>query len=114
MQVSAEGNLARIGNAHVAVDRLSAVHRGSESRFPINKDHSNLVKFSENDPNYHVVASYLREIAESLESQEPTSSSVNSDERADQDLEAPPGPLISYHTNSGSLLTGTRISRASG
>lgn len=64
--MSIEGNLARSGNPHVAVDRFSAVYRGSESRFPINRDHSNLVKFSGNDPDYDTVASYLNEIAESL------------------------------------------------
>jgi hypothetical protein len=64
--MSAEGNIARIGDPHIAVDRFSAVYRGSESRFPINKDHSNLVKFSENDSDYHTIASYLNEIAESL------------------------------------------------
>jgi hypothetical protein len=66
--MSAEGNLARVGDPHVAVDRLSAVHRGSESRFPINKDHSDLVKFSENDQDYYAVASYLTEIADSFAS----------------------------------------------
>lgn len=72
---------------HVAVNRLSAVHRGSEGRFPINKDHSNLVKFSQNDPDYSILVSYLHEIASSFSSLD----------------QAPPGD-VKYETVSGSII----------
>ena len=66
LQRSSEGNLARTGDTHVAVNRLSAVYQSSERQFSIDKDHSNIVKFSRNDPVYDIVALWLNEIADSL------------------------------------------------
>jgi hypothetical protein len=90
LQVSAEGSITRTGQPHVAVDRLSAVHGGSESRFPINKDHSNLVKFSENDSDYHTVVSYLNEIAGSLSPQEISHFGEVDMKKINQDMRSQP------------------------
>jgi hypothetical protein len=69
--MSSEGTLCRTSDPHVAVNRLSAIHRSSENRFPINRDHADLVKFSEHDADYDVVVSYLHELADSLSPSDP-------------------------------------------
>jgi hypothetical protein len=44
----------------VLVTRDSAIQSGSEAVIPINKDHSNLVKFAEADPDLLAVVQYLQ------------------------------------------------------
>jgi hypothetical protein len=94
--MSTEGTIGRTGHLHVAVDRLSAVHGGSESRFPINRDHSNLVKFSENDSDYHTVASYLNEVADALSTVEISPSRKVDVKKMSQDTRSPASTLNQY------------------
>lgn len=60
-----QGKWMRTGPAEVLVDPESAAPGRDKSTgeqdsiFPINEDHSNMVKFSENDPNYSVVVKKL-------------------------------------------------------
>ncbi|OTA93958.1 hypothetical protein M434DRAFT_395188 [Hypoxylon sp. CO27-5] len=63
-----DGRWSRTGPEEILVTPHSAT-RGlyretmkSDSIFPINEDHSNIVKFSENDPNYAIVAQKLEYI----------------------------------------------------
>ena len=58
----------RSGPYEVLVTRLSAIQRGTEPLdiFPINEDHSDIVKFSEQDASYEVVHFRIREMELSL------------------------------------------------
>jgi hypothetical protein len=89
----------------VAVDRVSAVHEGSESRFPINRDHSNLVKFSENDPDYHAVASYLNEIADALSSLDVSHPGKADVKEISQGIRSPASLSNQYYSTFQILLT---------
>jgi hypothetical protein len=53
------------------VEKASAIHRGSRAFdiFPINADHSNMVKFGEDSPDYRAIAASLQEIQESVRRQ---------------------------------------------
>ncbi|KAI0097786.1 hypothetical protein F4776DRAFT_658498 [Hypoxylon sp. NC0597] len=69
-----DGRWSRTGPEEILVTPHSAT-RGlyretikSDSIFPINEDHSNIVKFSENDPNYAIVAQKLEHILPRRES----------------------------------------------
>ena len=96
LQMSTDGIICRTGDLHVAVDRHSAVHGGSESRFPINRDHSNLVKFSENDSDYHTVASYLNEVADALSAVEISPSRKVDVNKMSQDISSRTSKLNQY------------------
>ncbi|KAF3019707.1 hypothetical protein E8E14_007710 [Neopestalotiopsis sp. 37M] len=47
---------------HSAACGLYEVHSRSDSIFPINENHSNMVKFAENDPDYNIVVNKLVQI----------------------------------------------------
>ncbi|KAI1628570.1 hypothetical protein EDD37DRAFT_13015 [Exophiala viscosa] len=62
------GVWARVGDPVILVPRESAIQKGSrnpEDVFPIDRDHSNLVKFSEDDIHYVTLQRFLREIPDS-------------------------------------------------
>jgi hypothetical protein len=57
------------GDREVLVASNSAIQSGSRipsDVFPINKTHSNMVKFSHDDPNYSVVVGFIRQVTERL------------------------------------------------
>lgn len=64
-----DGTFARHGKREILVSRESAVQAGSDNLdvFPINRDHSNIVKFSPDDSNYGVVLACLRRIMASTD-----------------------------------------------
>ncbi|KAK9413454.1 putative NACHT domain-containing protein [Seiridium unicorne] len=67
-----EGAWERTGAEEILVTQRSAarglyqVHSRSHSIFPINENHSNMVKFSENDPDYNIVVDKLVQIVAQL------------------------------------------------
>lgn len=95
-QISAEGSVARTGGLHVAVNRLSAVHRDSKAQIPINKDHSNLVKFSQNDPDYDIIVFHLHEIATLICPLDQIPSTIFDHGTASESIKPALGEPISY------------------
>lgn len=63
---SADGSFARAGPEEILVSKESATRNlyGSRSAavFPINENHSEMVKFQEDDHNFHVVMNLLKEL----------------------------------------------------
>ncbi|KAI9694157.1 MAG: hypothetical protein M1822_003428 [Bathelium mastoideum] len=64
-EMSCQGDLGRTGDQYVAVKRNSAVHRYSEIWLPINRDHSDIVKFPRHNPDYEAVVAFLYNIVNS-------------------------------------------------
>jgi hypothetical protein len=56
------------GPLKVLVDKKSAEQRGSKKSdiLPINKSHSDMVKFREGSEEYQIVARYIQEFIESM------------------------------------------------
>jgi hypothetical protein len=67
----------RSGPYEILVTRLSATQRGTKPLdiFPIDEDHSDIVKFSEQDAAYEIVHFRIREMEFNLS--EPSSSSMD-------------------------------------
>ena len=62
------GQWERNGAYEILVDRNSAIQAGSQEPqdvFPINEDHSNMVKLSDGDGTYLTILSYLEDLLES-------------------------------------------------
>ena len=55
--------MGRTGDPYIALNRSSAVHRCSEKKMSVNGDHSDIVKFSRDDADYHVIVSWLHKVA---------------------------------------------------
>ena len=65
LQVQADGTVLRTGTSEVLVQRESAIQRGSrdpQDVFHIDKDHSNMVKFEQDDINYFVVRNFIQDV----------------------------------------------------
>jgi hypothetical protein len=62
------GEWQRSGPYEVLVSTESAIHRASKpvDIFPINQDHSNMVKFNEDDADYQVIAANIFAICKGL------------------------------------------------
>ncbi|KAI9736325.1 MAG: hypothetical protein M1834_001211 [Cirrosporium novae-zelandiae] len=60
-QLSPSGTWSRTGRLEVLVNRESAIQQQSnqQDHFPINENHSDMVKFAEDDANYKAIMSYL-------------------------------------------------------
>ena len=58
------GNWERTGPYELLVDKQSAVQDDSNPHdcFPINEDHSDMVKFSDDSPEYHIVIRFLHSL----------------------------------------------------
>ncbi|OTA53967.1 hypothetical protein K449DRAFT_389512 [Hypoxylon sp. EC38] len=98
------GKWSRTGPEEILVAPESAT-RGlyretiqSDSIFPINEDHSNIVKFTENDPNYSIVAQKLAHILPQRDSKLKTSSN-----QAMSESEVDPEPEYDFESLKESL-----------
>jgi hypothetical protein len=62
------GNWERTGPYELLVDKQSAVQADSNPQdcFPINEDHSDMVKFSDDSPEYHIVIRFLHSLLPSM------------------------------------------------
>jgi hypothetical protein len=68
----------RNGSSELLVDQESAVQIDSDPQdcFPINEDHSDMVKFSDDSPEYRIVVRYLNTILHNV----PSDSSMESEQ----------------------------------
>jgi hypothetical protein len=86
------------GATKVLVDRESAIQAGSRvplDIFPIDRDHSSMVKFSQDDQNYSMVLAYFRQIIRlQLESSHKPGVSTNKPFSRSKDL-------VHVHTREG-------------
>jgi hypothetical protein len=66
----------RKGSYELLVDQESAVQSDSDPQdcFPINEDHSDMVKFSDDSPEYRIVVRYLNTILHTVPSDSPMES----------------------------------------
>lgn len=66
--MSEHGNWQRSGPYELLVDKQSAVQVDSNPQdcFPINEDHSDMVKFSDDSPEYHIVIRFLHSLLPSV------------------------------------------------
>jgi hypothetical protein len=75
LQMSELGRWERTGAYEILVDRDSAIQTGSQEPqdvFPINEDHSNMVKFSDGDGTYLTILNYLEDLLELSAVQNPS------------------------------------------
>ncbi|KAH8745420.1 hypothetical protein F5882DRAFT_262810, partial [Hyaloscypha sp. PMI_1271] len=106
VQQSENGEWTRTGPYEILVDRESAIQDGSRpsDAFPINQDHSGMVKFAEDDPSYRIVVGYMLDIWRDLKPQQKSPSAMtvhsgddDSGEIRDQTPQ-PPELTSSLHT----------------
>lgn len=102
-QLSSDGQWRKDGAFEILVQMDSAIQRGTrpENRHPIDKDHSNLVKFSENEDDLTAALYFFRSLHDSLTSHKY--SGIDGQTKAKQSL--PPNTTTQMSGPAANLLS---------